>query len=297
MANLLLGIYSKFKAFWVNVWEAIVDTVSHDGVEHAGYLSFLALFAIFPFLVFFISIAGSFGATGLGNEFVTVFLSAIPKEAATALRPRIDEIISGPPQGLLTIAILGAIWTASSAVEGMRTIFNRAYRVSTPPAYIPRRLLSILQFFVITSLILSAMGMIVIFPLVANYFEEFIHIDLYAYKKYSFILPALLIFFAVSFLYYVIPNLKQRWIDVFPGAALVLFAWYVVGKAFSAYLQDFNQVNLIYGSLASLIIALLFFYIIAMILVFGAEFNYRIEKKSGFKFKEKITKNRKKYDV
>ena len=68
---------------------------------------------------------------------------------------------------------------------------------------------------------------------------------------------------------------------------MVLLLWSLCGTAFSLYLKNFDQVNLIYGSLASFIIALLFFYIIAMILIFGAEFNYAIEKITKFKFIEK----------
>ncbi|MFZ8865201.1 MAG: YihY/virulence factor BrkB family protein [Rickettsiales bacterium] len=279
--------------FFICLKKGCIDTIKHDGIEHAGYLSFLAILSIFPFLVFLISLLGLFGETKLGVEFVNILYGNIPTEVTSALKPRIDEIISGPPQSLLTIAILGAIWTSSSTVEGLRTIFNRAYRVSTPPAYIWRRLTSILQFILITFLIISAMFIIVITPIIFTNFFAFNQLS-YLYElldkalKLRLIFSVIIIFSAISFIYYVIPNVKQNLINIFPGASIVTLLWSIIGSIFSFYLQNFDQVNLIYGSLASFIIALLFFYIIAMILIFGAEFNYALEKNTGFKFIEKI---------
>ena len=274
--------------------KALIDTINHDGIEHAGYLSFLAILSIFPFLILFVSLAGLFGQTMLGQELVVILLEYLPKEAIAGLKPRINEIISGPPQSLLTIAILGAIWTASSSVEGLRTIFNRAYRVSTPPAYIWRRLLSIGQFLIITCLILLSMLIIIVTPLIFNKLMTIMQIEyLYIYNNIlnlRFFFTSAIIFCSVSFLYYVIPNLRQSLLNVCPGALMVLILWSISGSIFSSYLRNFDQVNLIYGSLASFIIALLFFYIMAMILIFGAEFNYAVEKKTGFKFVEKSPK-------
>ena len=109
-----------------------------------------------------------------------------------------------------------------------------------------------------------------------------------------FYISTIIIFSAVSFIYYVIPNVKQGLVNIFPGATIVALLWSVTGSLFSFYLQHSTQVNVIYGSLASFIISLLFFYIIAMILIFGAEFNYAIEKTTGFKFIEKVKNKLKK---
>ncbi len=114
---------------------ALVNTINHDGVEHAGYLAFLLLLALFPFLVLLMALATFLGDSQIGMEFSHLIMSYLPPHMVQALQPRIDEIASGPPTGLLSVAILGAIWTASSAVEGFRTVLNRAYHVATPPAH------------------------------------------------------------------------------------------------------------------------------------------------------------------
>jgi membrane protein len=284
------------KDFYKSSIDALSDMIKHDGVEHAGYLSFLSLLSLFPFLVFFVAILGMVGETEIGTKFVTLFLDSLPEHVGKALLPRIEEIISGPPQGLLTLAILGAIWTASSAVEGLRTILNRAYRVPTPPAYIWRRLLSIGQFLIMTFIVIAGLLILVVAPVIMNKVIEITHLDFKylpsSWSNISYIFSTTLLFLSASFLYYVIPNVRQKCYNVFPGAFFTVLLWLGTSELFSVYLSRFKQVNVIYGSLGGVIISLLFFYIIAMIFIYGAEFNYHIEKRRGHRLvaREKVSR-------
>lgn len=284
------------------IYKGIEDTINHDGVEHAGYIAFLMILSLFPFLVFFFAIVGFFGQTEIGLKFISIILenNLIPSNILQALSPRIEEISSGPPQGLLTIAIVGAVWTASSAVDALRFILNRAYRVSTPPAYIWRRLMSIVEFFILTVALALVTLFLVIAPNMWEHISQFLHLEnlsktleqsaFYMSSTWDYIryaATALVTFLVVSIAYIILPNTKQSLANVAPGAAAVVFAWFVAGSALSYYLSKFEQVSIIYGSLGGLIAALLFFYINAMIFVFGAEFNYALEKSKGHKIEER----------
>ncbi|MDE3061133.1 MAG: YihY/virulence factor BrkB family protein [Pseudomonadota bacterium] len=266
------------------VREAIVLTIRHDGIEHAGYLAFLGLLAMFPFLVFTVAVIGVIGQGPAGAEFITTILNQLPKHITAAIQPRIVEIVSGPPQGLLTISIVGAIWTASSGVEGLRTILNRAYHVATPPAYLFRRSLSILQLLFFTFVLIIAMLLVVTVPLLLKHLEGWLGIHI-LYQEYwshtvvGFSIAAL--FIAVCGLYYLIPNIKQRLVSVAPGAVIVVVLWLAAAWLFTLYLSNFHQVSLIYGSLGGIIAALVFFYICNMIFIFGAEFNHQLVEALG----------------
>ena len=72
---------------------------------------FLFILSLFPFLIFLISIIGLFGGSQEGVRIIQDVLLAMPQEMSKALHPRINEIISGPSQSFLTIAIIGVIWT------------------------------------------------------------------------------------------------------------------------------------------------------------------------------------------
>ena len=274
------------------LWRAIIAMIQHDGIEHAGYLAFLVLLALFPFLVFTVAIIGVMGQGAAGTAFITSILHALPQDLTAALQPRVVEIISGPPQGLLTVSILGAIWTASSAVEGLRTTLNRAYQVQTPPAYWLRRSLSILQLLIFTFAMVFAMLLMVTAPLVFHHIESWLGISLIPanrdhVSRVIFIVSVGVLFLAVSAIYYTVPNIRQRFISVAPGAVLVVFAWILAAYGLTLYLSNFNQVNLIYGSLGSFIATLVFFYICNMIFIFGAEFNYQIVHTLGLRIVQK----------
>lgn len=260
---------------------SISDLFRQDGVEHAGYLAFLSILSLFPFLIFLISIIGLFGATEDGIRLIHNALNSVPKEMKEALSPRINEIISGPNQGFLTIAILGVIWTASSSVEGCRTILNRAYRVEFPPPYLFRRFISIIQFFIISFSIVMAMIIFLIIPKILATIESFLPVEVnfeslfFDLSKYaiSFILIA-----STSLLYYVLPNAKQKLTQTLPGSVLAVILWTLLQKLFTFYLGYFDQVNFVYGSLAGIIISLMFFYLVSLIFILGAEFNYHFHR-------------------
>ena len=272
---------------------AALNTVYHDGIELAGYLAFLGVLALFPFLVFVLALAGFVGEGSAGTEFVHLLSSWLPPDMMKALKPRIAEIISGPPQGLLTISILGAIWTSSSAVEGYRTVLNRAYHVLTPPAYIFRRLLSIAQILILSFSIVMAMIVLVVLPIAwghimttfgkANSLNEAMGIQITQITLMSIAV----MFCVAAFAYYILPNIKQNWHSVVPGAALVTILWIGAAHILSIYLSRFQQVNLIYGSLGGFIATLLFFYVSNVIFIYGAEFNYLFKKALGEKIEQK----------
>jgi len=282
----IIRIYESFK-------QAAYDTIiAHDGVEHAGYLAFLGMLALFPFLVFVVAIAGFIGQGDAGAQFISLIMTNLPPRAAAALEPRIIEITSGPPQGLLTVAIFGAIWTASSAVEGTRTILNRAYRVSTPPAYWFRRLMSIVQLLFFTSILVLGMLLLVLAPIAMTELEYTFGFHISQSEDSSWnnaivLLSGFAMFAVVANLYYILPNIKQRLSNVLPGALVAVCMWVGAASLFSFYLSKFDQVNLIYGSLGGIIAALVFFYIINLIFIFGAEFNYHLANARGEEIEEK----------
>lgn len=268
------------------------NLVENDGIELAGYLTFLALLALFPFLVLIVATAGFLGQGSLGTQFIELLVSHLPTESISSIRPRIDEIMSGPPQGLLTVSILGAIWTASSAVEGLRTVLNRAYQVSEPPNYYWRRAVSILQIMLFTVLIIVVMSVLVLAPLFVGYFTSLTGGVLPQGIENFFIsdfvwLGGGLLFVAVASLYYWLPNIKQTMFAVVPGALLVVLLWVFGAALVTFYLDNVNQVNIIYGSLSSFIATLIFFFVMNIIFIYGAEFNHELMIAFGKKIIEK----------
>lgn len=266
------------------IGSAIYDTVMHDGVEHAGYLAFMALLAFCPFLVLLMTVLSWVGDLNIGPYFTNMLLEHMPVEVAAALEPRARELAGGPPQGLMTIAIIGAVWTSSSTVEGLRTMLNRAYRVHTPPAYLLRRALSIIQFLIFTAVVLLTLLLVIVGPVLWARFQALTSLYIEVPPQFAllgYLIPLVVLFAVVSAMYYYIPNIRQRFVAVIPGAVVVVALWMVAASLFSFYLSHVDQVNVVYGSLEGIIVTLFFFFLMSLLLIFGAELNYHLEKAMG----------------
>jgi membrane protein len=153
------------KRIIVNLYKSIVKMIDHDGVEHSGYMSFMVLVSIFPFFIFILAFSSFFGASELGSRFIEIALESLPSHSIDSIRVQVMELMTAPPQGLLTLAIIGSLWTSSSFVECLRTILNRVYEIKSPPNYFFRRMLSIAQFLFISMMICFAMLLLVIIPI------------------------------------------------------------------------------------------------------------------------------------
>jgi membrane protein len=275
----LIKLFSK-------LYYSVRDMILHDGIEHAGYLSFLIMVALFPFLFFMMSIIGL-----IDDNKIIIFLSETIQKYSNsyildALRPRILELTHSPPQTFVTIAIFGAIWTSSSIFEALRTIINKAYRVTNVPAYILRRMVSFVEFFIAIIVILTVIFLYITLPLFPKFIDSLLGVELtgvwliiqaYFLEMRQLIL-VLLGFFILMVLFKFLPNKAITFKQTVPGAIFTVFGWYVASLGFRYYIFNFPQVNLIYGSIASVIIALLYFYISSMVFIIGAEFNYHMSK-------------------
>ncbi len=251
------------------------------GIETAGYLTFLLLLSLFPYLILMVSAAGMVGQGETGRHFIELFLQHLPREGVDTLYPRIVEIISGPPQDLLTFAILGAIWTSSSGIEGVRSMLNRAYHVKAPPKYLMRRLTSIVQILVLTVLIVLVLLTLVFLPIAFNHLTTFTGIEIPLQftsfmENYFLYFSVAALFIVVASMYYILPNVKQTPRRVLPGAILVIAIWIAAAYGVSFYLSQIGQLTLIYGSLSGFIATLIFFYVMILIFIYGAEFNHEL---------------------
>ncbi len=276
---------SKIKKFLKKLWNVIFKTIFtfnlHAGTENAGYLAFSILFAIFPFMIFFTIIIGYMGQTEIGTKLIEMFQLALPDDIVKTLFPVIDNVINGPKTGILSIATLTLIWSASSLVQGLKVVLDRAFRIKTKNSYFLGRLGSIIKFLLMTIFIIAAIFVTIIFPKILLFINNFIPIDYDSNNILIFLRPLLLNLFLLTFIlsiYYIVPSKQNKIKNVFWGSILTLAGWAISLKVLTFYLQKMAKFQVVYGSLAGIIITLFFFHIMAIILIFGAEFNYNLNE-------------------
>ena len=265
------------------MYSVLRDMIDHDAFEYAGYLSFLLILSIFPSIFILTALLGTvaddIAQYKLIQNFISQSFNNLPEGVISGLKPIVNEIISGPPNKFLTIAVFAAIWTSSSALEGLRTVLNKAYRVHKAPHYVLRRILSMLQVFFILSVLALIVFSFIVIPLILHsdhfdiddYFFSTIH-----FKYISYTITLLLLFCMISWIYIMVPNIKQKVIHVIPGSIATLILWVCASYSMSIYFRFSPQLYTIYGSLAGIIASLIFFYVMSVCLIFGAELNYHL---------------------
>lgn len=275
-------IKTKIIQYFTAIYRASITLVNHDGVEHAGYLSFLLMLSLFPFIILLVALIGLIGEEGLNKILIEIISNDQLAFFMEALRPRIIEITSAPPDSLITFVLISAVWTASSIFEASRTALNKACEVTSPPAYILRRLLSIAEFTITLIILLSLLSLALIIPSI-EHLDKLIPFHLVISVEVLHTLQSFLLFglgfFFLSLFYHFLPNRKKKsYSKTIPGTIIVLILWTIATAVLKFYIKYFTQLNFIYGSIAGIIIALLFFYLCSLIFIYGAEINYQLEK-------------------
>jgi membrane protein len=258
------------------LWRAIVHFIDDGGATQAGSIAFTTLFALFPFLIFLMTLAGEFGQEEAARRFVDLSLEGLPAEVVSAIRPAIDQVVNVRRTGLMTVSILVAVWTASSGIEALRTALNYAYGIEDSRSWWWLRLQSIVFTVVMSIAILVLMVVVVAGPFIWHFVEELFKVPAswgWLYTGVRYLLAVLLLYAVVALLYQWLPNRRLRGYEILPGAAVTVVTWLITASLFSLYLQNLGRFSVTYGSLGGIVVTLMFFYLSAAIFIFGAEVN------------------------
>lgn len=247
-----------------------------NGFTHAGNLAYLSLVTLFPFVILLASVAGRIGRTADGMAAVNGFLRALPSNVAALIAPALSDVIAAESSsGVVTFSLLVALWTSSGVLVTLRTIVTQAYGRKSELPYLQWRLLGLLEVLGLVLLLLIAFAAQVVvtgaetfvyrlMPMAANIFPAL---------GLQRIVPALMLFLALWGLFALLCPRHFRIVAVWPGALATAAAWTATTLALPRALTLFGDYALTYGSLAGVIIALLYFYIIGFGLVLGAQLN------------------------
>jgi membrane protein len=255
-----------------------------EGLELSGYIAFAAFLSLFPFLIFLAALAGFLGDRETANDFIQAMFHFMPDDVAKTLAPAIREVVGVRERGLLTFSILVTLWFASSGVEALRSGLNRAYSVSEERAIWWLRLQSI-AFVIASGFIIFFLSLVVIFgPLVWRLFGAEIDETLdnrLVFLTLRYVVAVVLLLGALLLLHRWLPNTTQAFARVLPGVCVTTVLWLIGASLFSWYVGNLANYALFYGSLGGVAITLVFFYITAIIFIFGAEFNAVWREQTG----------------
>jgi membrane protein len=273
------------KPSWMYVARKTVREFSKDQcTDLAAALTYYAVLAMFPAAIALLSMVGVFGQGAQTVDTLLGILSDVgASSAADTLRPTLEQLSQSQGAGLALVAgLLGALWSASGYVGAFGRAMNRMYEIGEGrPIWKLRPTLLLVTAGLLVLVAVGMLALVVSGPLVEAIGNALglgsVAITVWSIAKWPLLLVIAVLVVAV--LYYATPNVKQpkfRWISI--GALVALIVWALLSVAFGFYVANFGNYNKTYGSLAGVIIFLLWLWLTNLALLFGAELDAELER-------------------
>lgn len=263
----------------------LYDALGHfnddDGWSMASHLAISALMALFPFLIFATTLASFLGAQAFAETAVHLVFDTWPEQIAEPISREVVNVLTIQRGDLLTYGAVLALFFASNGVEALRTSLNRAYRMTETRSIWWRRAQSFLFVliatigFVVISLLLVFAPIIV--RLLASRFPDIVPY-LGTITLWRFGIASIVIILGLVAVHFWLPAGRRRFRDIIPGLVFTLIGWVIGSTVFASYLENFANYVSTYAGLASIMVAVVFLYIVSLIFILGGELNAAITR-------------------
>ncbi|WP_426350499.1 YihY/virulence factor BrkB family protein [Alloiococcus sp. CFN-8] len=265
---------------FANLIIRLVNRVKEDDLFGiASQLAYSLLVALFPFIIFLMTVIGN---SNLDEEVVLNYLSrVIPGEAFNLVENTVVEVLNHENIGLLSFALIFAIWSASKGIDAIIKALNKAYNEEEKRGLITRYAVSIFStiifaFAILLVLVTFVLGNVIKNALMKYLPEPEVIATLWQVLRYTLGIGMIVLTFAV--LYRFAPSRRLKWKEVFPGALIAAIGWIVTSVVFSFYVNNFANYTRFYGSIGAIIILLTWLYLSSFIILLGGEVNAMLVK-------------------
>lgn len=259
--------------------------VYNDGFIHAGNLAYLALVALFPFFIFAAAVTRLLGRTQDGLRTVETFLAQFPPTVADVLSTPIKDVLEARTGTLLWLGALVGLWTAASLIETIRDILRRAYGVRYCRPFWEYRLGSIALILVSVILLIISFAFAVVLSSVHVLVDRFLPFADGAATMLglSRLVPAAVLFATIYSIFVALTPARYRKYGClkWPGALFVTCWWVANTELLPRVIGMLGGYDLTYGSLAGVMVALIYFFMIGLGVVAGAELNAALAEPSA----------------
>jgi len=274
---------------WVRARDAVIATpvigvfvlavrnyIGHQSANQAGSLAFSTVLAMFPLLILVSATAGFIGQAGDAAALADRVIGYAPEIVRNALRPVVDQVLAQRNQALLAVGIVATLWTASSGMQAVRTALNRSYGVERGLPFWKARIKVTIFTVIAAAGVLIAFSSVIITPYVWEVIRSNVGVGPEApWLNYTVRYAAALLTLTAlySLLYGWLPDIRQRLSTVLPGAMVGAAMWVAAASILSFTLRTAGNLALVYGGFAGAVATLVFLYISATTLIYGAEVN------------------------
>lgn len=278
-------------------WEfgkrVVQESLEDDILGQAAQLSFYFLLALFPALLCLTALIGMLPLEQVLQRLMEYLRTVLPLESLNLVKGYLEQVRKGSGTGVLSFGMLGALWAASSGVAAIMSALNVVYEVNESRSFWKARLVAIgltigSGFFVIFSIFAIMMG-----GRISQWIAKWIGVGDMFVVLWAFIqwpLVVLCMLGAVNATYHLAPNIRSSWSWSSPGAVVAVMLWLLASLGFKLYVENFNNYNAAYGSLAAVVVLMLWLYMSGLALLLGAEINSELDKRQA-KSSKTVTEN------
>jgi len=279
----------------IDPWEVIKRVlvgVYSDGFIHAGNLAYLALLALFPFFIVAAALANLLGQSENSRKTVLTVLAQLPPTVADVLRQPIAEVLSVRTGPLLWIGALVGLWTVGSFIETIRDILRRAYGVKYCAPFWEYRLGSMAMIIGSVLLLMVAFGLSIALSSAQHAIEHWVPVfqDVADTLTVYRVVPAIALFFTNYLVLVLLTPSRYRKVGCrkWPGALLITVWWLLTAEILPRVIGLLGGYDLTYGSLAGVMVVLIFFFMVGLGVVMGAELNAALAEASPTALKGEV---------
>ncbi len=264
----------------------VVHGIQQDDLfGRASELAYNFLLALFPLLLFLLTLFGLFASRSseLQNSLLSYFADFLPPSAFQLLKAITIEMAANATSGKLTFGIVLTLWFASGGTSSMISTLETIYHVPQSRSWFRGRVIALGLTIAILILLVASLFIV----LVGENFTDWIGMRLHltsivviAWKGLQWVAAVLFLTLSFSLIYYFGPSLDQRkWHWITPGSIFGECLWLAASAGLRVYLHFFNTYTATYGSLAAMMILLAWLYVTGLSFLIGGEINAQIERR------------------
>jgi membrane protein len=259
------------------------DLVRHHTLQVSAALSYYLVLSVFPCLIFLSAIVGFVSLPDLFNHVLLLMGRLLPADTMKMVYSVLGDVLASHRGTWLSLGMLGLVWTASAAFDSMIEALDIAYDVTDDRPFWKTRLLAIALAAIIGSLLLTSLGVMVVGPRFGDWLASRLELSavfVAVWPVLRWLLAICFTILAVEVLYYLAPNVKQRFGATLPGAVLSVVVWNVLSFLLGYYFRHWANFNRTYGTLGGFIAFMTWLYWTSFVLLVGAELNAELAKES-----------------
>jgi membrane protein len=265
------------KKFLHELYQEISDDNVFNG---AAALAYYLTLAIFPALIFVMAVIPYLPIEDVDQAIMDLLGQALPRDAYELVARVVSEVTSSRRGGLLSFGLMATLWAASTGMYAIMQQLNITYDVKEARSFIRARATALMLSLLFGLLVIGAFTLIVLGGRIEDWignrfgFADAL-VTFFAVFRWIVIVLALLLGFAM--VYYIGPNVEQKFKFITPGSLLGVTLLIIVSLGFTLYIKNFADYSATYGSIGAVIILMLWLYIAGLVILLGSEINALVE--------------------